>query len=96
MTTLPRSPLPQRRLFYGRSPHSGNGREHGCPPPIPASGRAAGRTRGGFHADRFHPFHSGLSRGPVRSLVATLTFMAAGFLTVLVQRHLLGRYRIDH
>ncbi|MCY1216030.1 hypothetical protein D9M72_278920 [compost metagenome] len=32
----------------------------------------------------------GLSRGSVRSLVATLTFMAAGFLTVLVQRHLLG------
>ncbi|QBY50704.1 hypothetical protein E0W60_05870 [Cupriavidus oxalaticus] len=53
------------------------------------------------HSRRFpcrsvSPFHSGLSRGPVRSLVATLTFMAAGFLTVLVQRHLLGRYRIDH
>lgn len=32
----------------------------------------------------------GLSRGSVRSLVATLTFMAAGFLTVLVQRHLIG------
>ncbi len=32
----------------------------------------------------------GLSRGSVRSLVATLTFMAAGFVTVLVQRHLVG------
>ena len=32
----------------------------------------------------------GMSRGAVRSLVATLTFMAAGFLTVYVQRHLLG------
>ncbi|WP_341675013.1 YeeE/YedE family protein [Niveibacterium sp. SC-1] len=32
----------------------------------------------------------GLSRGSVRSLVATLTFMATGFLTVFVRRHLLG------
>jgi uncharacterized membrane protein YedE/YeeE len=32
----------------------------------------------------------GLSRGSVRSLVATATFMIAGFLTVFVQRHLLG------
>ncbi|SEJ83953.1 YeeE/YedE family protein [Paraburkholderia diazotrophica] len=32
----------------------------------------------------------GLSRGSVRSLVATATFMAAGFLTVFVQRHLIG------
>ncbi|KWR74689.1 YeeE/YedE family protein [Cupriavidus sp. IDO] len=32
----------------------------------------------------------GISRGSVRSLVATATFMATGFLTVLVQRHLLG------
>ncbi|MBY0557100.1 MAG: YeeE/YedE family protein [Burkholderiaceae bacterium] len=32
----------------------------------------------------------GMSRGAVRSVVATLTFMAAGFLTVYVQRHLLG------
>lgn len=32
----------------------------------------------------------GLSRGSIRSLVATLTFMAAGFLTVFVQRHLIG------
>ncbi|WP_176053428.1 YeeE/YedE family protein [Paraburkholderia caribensis] len=32
----------------------------------------------------------GLSRGSVRSLVATATFMATGFLTVFVQRHLLG------
>ncbi|WP_027820359.1 YeeE/YedE family protein [Paraburkholderia bannensis] len=32
----------------------------------------------------------GLSRGSLRSLVATLTFMAAGFLTVFVQRHLMG------
>lgn len=32
----------------------------------------------------------GISRGSVRSLVATLTFMAAGFLTVFVQRHLIG------
>ncbi|CAG9178117.1 hypothetical protein LMG23992_03658 [Cupriavidus laharis] len=32
----------------------------------------------------------GISRGSIRSLVATLTFMAAGFLTVLVQRHLIG------
>ena len=32
----------------------------------------------------------GISRGSVRSLVATSTFMATGFLTVLVTRHLLG------
>ncbi|CAJ0783694.1 hypothetical protein LMG7141_01421 [Ralstonia condita] len=32
----------------------------------------------------------GISRGSVRSLVATMTFMAAGFLTVFVQRHLIG------
>ena len=32
----------------------------------------------------------GLSRGAVRSLVATLTFMAAGFLTVFVLRHVVG------
>ncbi|MBB2926065.1 YeeE/YedE family protein [Paraburkholderia silvatlantica] len=32
----------------------------------------------------------GLSRGSLRSLVATLTFMAAGFMTVFVQRHLIG------
>jgi uncharacterized membrane protein YedE/YeeE len=32
----------------------------------------------------------GLSRGSVRSLAATATFMAAGFLTVFVTRHLLG------
>ena len=32
----------------------------------------------------------GISRGSVRSLVATATFMASGFLTVFVSRHLLG------
>jgi uncharacterized membrane protein YedE/YeeE len=32
----------------------------------------------------------GISRGSIRSLVATLVFMAAGFLTVFVQRHLIG------
>lgn len=32
----------------------------------------------------------GISRGSIRSLVATVTFMAAGFLTVFVQRHLIG------
>lgn len=32
----------------------------------------------------------GLSRGSKRSLVATLTFMAAGFITVFIQRHLMG------
>lgn len=32
----------------------------------------------------------GISRGAVRSLVATLTFMASGFLTVFLQRHVLG------
>lgn len=32
----------------------------------------------------------GLARLSVRSLVATLTFMAAGFITVYVLRHLLG------
>lgn len=32
----------------------------------------------------------GLSRGSVRSLAATATFMAMGFLTVFVTRHLLG------
>jgi len=32
----------------------------------------------------------GLSRGSIRSLVATATFMVAGFLTVFVQRHLIG------
>ena len=33
---------------------------------------------------------SGLSRGSLRSLVATATFMVAGFLSVFVQRHLIG------
>ncbi|MGO4307200.1 YeeE/YedE family protein [Cupriavidus sp. RAF12] len=32
----------------------------------------------------------GMSRGSVRSIVATVTFMAAGFLTVFVQRHIFG------
>lgn len=32
----------------------------------------------------------GLSRGSVRSLVATLVFMAAGFATVFVRRHVIG------
>ena len=32
----------------------------------------------------------GLSRGSPRSLVATLSFMAAGFVTVYVVRHLVG------
>lgn len=32
----------------------------------------------------------GLSRGSVRSMVATLTFMLAGFATVFLQRHVLG------
>ena len=32
----------------------------------------------------------GLSRGSPRSIVATVSFMAAGFLTVYVVRHLLG------
>ncbi|WP_454743660.1 YeeE/YedE family protein [Cupriavidus necator] len=32
----------------------------------------------------------GISRGSIRSLVATLTFMGTGFLTVFVQRHLIG------
>jgi uncharacterized protein len=32
----------------------------------------------------------GISRRSARSLVATLTFMAAGFVTVYVTRHLLG------
>lgn len=32
----------------------------------------------------------GISRGSFRSLVATLTFMAAGFLTVFVHRHMIG------
>ncbi|MGF6596844.1 putative membrane protein YedE/YeeE [Paraburkholderia sp. GAS448] len=32
----------------------------------------------------------GISRGAVRSLVATATFMLAGFATVFVQRHLTG------
>ncbi|MBN8195091.1 YeeE/YedE family protein [Thalassospira povalilytica] len=32
----------------------------------------------------------GLSRFSLRSLVATLSFMAAGFVTVLVTRHLIG------
>ena len=32
----------------------------------------------------------GISRGSPRSIVATLTFMAAGFATVFVARHLLG------
>lgn len=31
----------------------------------------------------------GLSRGSLRSLVATATFMAVGFLTVFAQRHVL-------
>jgi uncharacterized membrane protein YedE/YeeE len=32
----------------------------------------------------------GISRGSMRSIVATATFMASGFLTVFVSRHLLG------
>lgn len=32
----------------------------------------------------------GISRGAIRSVVATATFMAAGFVTVFVQRHLIG------
>ncbi|MBB3261741.1 hypothetical protein F4827_006635 [Paraburkholderia bannensis] len=32
----------------------------------------------------------GISRGSLRSLVATLTFMAAGLLTVVVHQHLIG------
>ena len=32
----------------------------------------------------------GLSRGSMRSLVATLTFMAAGIVTVFVMRHVVG------
>jgi uncharacterized membrane protein YedE/YeeE len=32
----------------------------------------------------------GLARGSLRSLVAVLVFMATGFLTVFVQRHLFG------
>ena len=32
----------------------------------------------------------GISRGATRSLVATATFMAAGFLTVFVRRHWIG------
>ncbi len=32
----------------------------------------------------------GLSRGSMRSLVATLTFMAAGIVTVFVTRHVVG------
>ena len=32
----------------------------------------------------------GISRGAIRSLVATATFMAAGFVTVFVRRHLIG------
>jgi uncharacterized membrane protein YedE/YeeE len=32
----------------------------------------------------------GISRGSIRSLVATATFMVSGFLTVFIARHLLG------
>lgn len=32
----------------------------------------------------------GISRGSARSIVATLTFMTAAFVTVLVMRHLIG------
>jgi len=32
----------------------------------------------------------GISRGSMRSIVATLTFMMAGFITVYLTRHLLG------
>ncbi|MPV67218.1 YeeE/YedE family protein [Burkholderia sp. BE17] len=32
----------------------------------------------------------GMSRGALRSVVATATFMIAGFVTVFVQRHVLG------
>ncbi|WP_244808346.1 YeeE/YedE family protein [Caballeronia zhejiangensis] len=32
----------------------------------------------------------GISRGSIRSLVATATFMVSGLLTVLISRHLLG------
>ena len=33
----------------------------------------------------------GISRGSIRSIVATLTFMIAGFITVYLTHHLLGR-----
>ncbi|MDO9269434.1 MAG: YeeE/YedE family protein [Methylobacter sp.] len=33
----------------------------------------------------------GISRGSIRSIVATLTFMIAGFITVYLTRHLLGQ-----
>jgi uncharacterized membrane protein YedE/YeeE len=32
----------------------------------------------------------GISRGSIRSIVATLTFMMAGFITVYLTRHLIG------
>ena len=32
----------------------------------------------------------GISRGSIRSLIATLTFMAAGFAVVFIRRHLIG------
>ncbi|WP_455731425.1 YeeE/YedE family protein, partial [Burkholderia stabilis] len=32
----------------------------------------------------------GMSRGALRSVVATATFMVAGFVTVFVRRHVLG------
>jgi uncharacterized membrane protein YedE/YeeE len=32
----------------------------------------------------------GISRGSMRSIVATLTFMAAAFVTVFVTRHVIG------
>ncbi|MFZ2311481.1 MAG: YeeE/YedE family protein, partial [Methylobacter sp.] len=33
----------------------------------------------------------GISRGSIRSIVATLTFMIAGFITVYLTHHLLER-----
>lgn len=57
--------------------------------PVALAGLLVGAgTRGGGGCTSGHGV-CGLSRGSLRSLVATLTFMGAGFATVFVSRHVL-------
>lgn len=60
------------------------------PPVLVAAGLLVGvGTRYGSGCTSGHGV-CGLSRGSVRSVAATVTFMAMGFFTVFVVRHLLG------
>ena len=71
------APLPQVRIDAGTATL------------IIAGLLVGGGTRYGSGCTSGHGV-SGLSRGSRRSIVATLSFMAAGFLTVFVVRHLLS------